>query len=284
MKSGTTLLWRLLGFHPYVYMCTPKEPCYFVEAAQLRRLQPQLWRHGYWRSQERYLQLFQSNNNEIYAGEASIYYTHLPLVTGVAERIKRFNPNARLIYIMRDPVERTISHYWHRVNHNSEDRPLPRAIAEDSQYCDVSYYAMQLKPYFDRFKSDQIKILTLEELIKNQLETIKLVFRWLGLGDSDLMPPVQFENVTPDIVRQRLSWWGALRRYSEDHKFLLDAIDRIPESARKYGARVFSRKINRLDVSIDAVVRDLQLLQRKQTDELSQLVGRDFPEWKTLNS
>ena len=96
---------------------------------------------GYWRSQEAYLELFNASGSRPYVGEASVYYTHLPLATGVADRIFRFNPDARLIYIMRDPVERTISHYWHRVIHNNELRPIALAIKNDRQYCDVSYYA-----------------------------------------------------------------------------------------------------------------------------------------------
>ena len=106
----------------------------------------------------------------------SVYYTHLPQATGVAERIRDFNPNARLIYMVRDPTERTISHYWHRVIYNSEDRSLSRAIAEDTQYCDVSYYAMQLNSYFKQFNRDQIKILTLEELIQDHDKTSQIHF------------------------------------------------------------------------------------------------------------
>jgi len=266
-------------------MCTPKEQSYFVEPAQLRNLQPFLWSQGYWQSQERYLQLFQSNNNELFAGEASVYYTHLPQATGVAERISRFNPNARLIYIIRDPIERTISHYWHRVMYNDEDRSLSRAIAEDSQYCDVSYYAMQLAPYFDRFKSDQIKILTLEGLIENPNEAMKSIFLWLGLDPSITISPVTQENLTPDIVRQRARWWSVVRRVSEKHSLLLKVINCVPEPLRQYyGAGLSNRQINRRGVNIEAVVRGLRPLQRRQTEELSQLIGRDFPEWKTLNS
>jgi hypothetical protein len=143
---------------------------------------------------------------------------------------------------------------------------------------------MQLTPYLHRFKSGQIKMLTLEELIDKPDETVRSIFRWLGLDASVLIPPAQFENATPDVVRQRLRWWGKARRYSENHEFLLDVIERIPESIRNYGARVFSRQINRLDVNIHAVVRDLLPLQRRQTEELSLLIGRGFPEWKTLYS
>ena len=230
MKSGTTLLWKLLGSHPSIYMSTPKEPCYFVEPTQLRNLHPFFWSQGYWQSQERYLQLFQSNNNELFAGEASVYYTHLPRATGVAERIHQFNPNARLIYIIRDPVERTISHYWHGVIHSNEDRSLLRAISEERQYCDVSYYAMQLMPYLDRFKSEQIKILTFEELIENPDETIKSIFRWLGLDTAVTIHPVIPVNITPDIVMQRARWWSIVKRAAGKNGIVLRAIHSIPET------------------------------------------------------
>ena len=284
MKSGTTLLWKLLGSHPSIYMSTPKEPCYFVEPTQLRNLHPFFWSQGYWQSQERYLQLFQSNNNELFAGEASVYYTHLPRATGVAEKIRQFNPDARLIYIIRDPVERTISHYWHGVIHSNEDRSLLRAISEERQYCDVSYYAMQLMPYLDRFKSEQIKILTFEELIENPDETIKSIFRWLGLDFVVTIHPVIPVNITPDIVMQRARWWSIVKRAAGNNGIVLRAIHSIPKPIRQHVDLLLSSPINRRNTNIEAVVRGLQHLKRRQTEELSQLISRDFPEWETLNS
>jgi hypothetical protein len=140
---------------------------------------------------------------------------------------------------------------------------------------------MQLIPYFDRFGHGQIKILTLEEMIGAQEETLNSIFRWLGLDASVAIPPVPNENMTPDIVRQHR---GILNRLSAEHDLLRYAIDRIPDSIMNYGSRVFKRRINRRDVDLKAVVRGLQPLQRKQTEELSQLIGRKFPDWKTLNS
>ena len=71
-------------------------------------------------------------------GEASVHYTYLPLSSGVAEKIHRFNPDARLLYVMRDPIERTLSHYWHRVQRLGEHRSLSTAIKNDPQYTDVA--------------------------------------------------------------------------------------------------------------------------------------------------
>ena len=89
---------------------------------------------------------------------------------------------------MRDPVELTISHYWHRVMYANEYRPLKRAIEEDNRYRDVSYYAMQLTQYFAVFKQNQLKTLTLEELIENRLEVMKSVQQWLGVDSSCAIP------------------------------------------------------------------------------------------------
>ena len=284
MKSGTTLLHKILSSHPAILMSNPKEPSYFVEPGQLHRLQPHLWRLGYWRSEARYLQLFQTDKQIKYAGEASVFYTHTPLATGVAERIRRFNPHAELVYIMRDPVERTISHYWERVVNNSEHRSIVRAILDDDRYCDVSHYAMQLAPYLNRFNATQIHILTLEELLANPEKITREIFRWLAIDDTIPIVATQNENQTPFLVEQRMPFWGILRSYLMRYDYALWAIDFVPESARRYGARIFSRKVNRLDADIERAVQYLRPLQRRQTEELSLLLGRDFPEWKTLNS
>ena len=279
MKSGTTYLYNLLASQPSIFMCRPKEPSYFVEPDQLRKLWPWGWEQGYCRNRERYVRLFQSAGTRTILGEASVYYTHLPLASGVAERIHQFNPDARLIYVMRDPIERTISHYWHRVRHHREHRSLLPAIRDDSQYRDVSNYAMQLSPYLERFKQDQIKLLTFEELTGNTNETLRSIFRWLKLDESIASVTIQPDNVTPEIVRKSI-WM--LHRLRQDNQLLCAAIDRLPSCVRRFGARMLTREVDRRNVDISEVVRYLRPLQQRQTEVLTKLIGREFPEWKTL--
>jgi hypothetical protein len=283
MKSGTTFLWSLLASHPAIFLCRPKEPSYFIDPAQLRELQPWLWQQGYWQSEEFYLKLFQSARNAAIVGEASVYYTHLPLASGVAERISQFNPDARLIYIMRDPIERTISHYWHRVRHNHELRSITQAIRNDPQYRDVSYYKMQISPYLKAFKRDQLKLLTFEELISNTAETVREIFRWLNVDSSFELPLISPENVTPETVEQLPAWWESVSRFKKQNDLVNAAIDYIPASIRRNAGRMILRRVNRSLVDIDEVVQYLRPLQQKQTQELTHLIGRDFPEWRMLN-
>ena len=284
MKSGTTLLHKLLSHHPDIYMSAQKEPCFFVDQLQLRALQPWLWSQGYWRSQDVYLELFKPGADKAYVGESSVYYTHLPLAAGVPERIKRFSPDARLIYIVRDPVERTISHYWHRVMYNNECRSIEHAIKFDSQYRDVSYYAMQLAPYYGVFGRHQVKILTLEELLEDCDQTLKSIFRWLGIEDRISLPQLTYYNDTPAIIRQRIELVDDFLNRLKNYTILRRSLSIVPESIKNAGLQMFTRKINRMDVDIEPVVDYLRPLQREQTKELCLLTGRAFREWRTINS
>lgn len=282
MKSGTTYLNKLLGAHPEIFMCAPEEPSYFVESRQLRTLWPEAWNAGFWRSEEHYLQLFHGNGDALHLGEASTNYTKRPLVAGVPERIHDFNSDARFIYLMRDPIERTISHYWHMVRHFSERRPMLEAIKADPQYLDVSHYAMQLTPYIDRFGADRIAILSFEQLTRDPLRAMRPLYEWLDV-DPTLADATQFnvaENVTPDVIRMA-GWHGVLRhiRQSRPMHYLLP---HIPRGLRETAARLATRQVDRRALDATQVVEYLRPIQLRQTEALTRLVGRDFPEWTTL--
>lgn len=281
MKSGTTYLSVLLNSHPSIFICYPEEPSYFVDAKQLRKIWPYMWEFGYWRSLEHYLQLFDSAGDAAVIGEASTNYSKLRLVAGVPQRILKFNPGSRFIYLMRDPVERTISHYWHMVLYHSEHRPMLSAIWKDSQFCDVSYYAMQLKAYIDLFGRDRIKIVTYEELTRNPHNTIRNLYEWLGV-DCLFIPPgiSQPENVTPLEV-ERARGRGVLERFRRS-AFWSAVSPHVPRALRSVARPLALRKVNRRSVSLAEVIRYLRAIQRKQTEELIQLLGRDFSQWTTL--
>ena len=129
-----------------------------MEPTQLRAIWPWGWEQCYWKSEERYLELFQRAGAATILGEASVHYTRMRLWRrAFLKSFINLIPPPRIIYVMRDPIERTISHYSHRVRWLGKSRSLSPAIKDDPQYRDVSYYAMQLVPYFKLFGRDQIK-------------------------------------------------------------------------------------------------------------------------------
>lgn len=274
-KCGTTSLHSYLAQHPQIYMSELKEPCFFLEPHERH---PTIRSGSENNDLELYLRLFVNDKMSKFAGESSSSYTKLPKSPGVAQRIYAFNPDAYLIYIIRDPIERTISHYWWNVQHESEYRDIMTAIIKDPCYCDVSYYAMQIKPYLEIFASERLKVLTLEELIRDPQRTIVDIFTWLGVDTS--ISPCNYEekkNVTPEYVIQQRSKLLYKFRYS---KFWNSFGPCTPQSLRTIARRGLEKTVNRRSVNQDEVVSYLRPIQKIQTEELSDLLKRDFPEWQ----
>ena len=283
MKSGTTSLHTYLDAHPSIFMSSMKEPTYFADADELKQVSPTIWERGYWRDLDRYLALFADAGDAAYAGESSTNYSKLPQVTQVAERIAEFNPSARILYIMRDPVERTISHYWHMARWHDESRDVLKAVQQDASYRQVSHYSMQLAPYFDCFDRDQIRTLTLETLRADPAGTMQDIFEWLGVEplatseDSGAAKNVTSREVVQ--VRGR----GILHRIK--HSRAWDLIGpMVPKRIRTLGNRLSQHSVDRTKVDTAKVIEYLRPLQQEETRELAQLLGREFPEWKTLHA
>lgn len=283
MKSGTTTLHELLAEHPDICMSEPKEPCYFVDSEVLRTMWPEMWALRLWESENAYLRIFPNKPGARYVGESSTDYSKRPKFDGVVERIARFNPDSRFVYIMRDPVDRTISHYWHMMEHRGETRAPLQAIQEDPHYTEVSDYAMQLAPYIERFGRDRIYVLSFEELTRDPSRAVRGVFEWLGVS-TDFVPAqlTSAHNVTPAQVRQRRTGMNWLRRLR--HSALWSRLGPlVPARLRKFGVSLIEKPIARREVDVSEVIAYLRPIQQAQTRELAKLVGREFPEWKTLH-
>lgn len=281
MKSGTGYLTELLAAHPAIFMSPEKEPTYFVDPEVLRQGWRGMWARGYWRSEDRYLDLFAAAGDAPVVGEASTNYSKLPMYTRVPERILNFNPQARFIYVMRDPVERTISHYWHFVLNSKERRPMLSAIRSNPEYTDVSYYAQQLREYLQHAGRERIFVLTFEELAANPAEQMSHIYTWLGVDSSFRPPDIPARHVTPAVVDQARGGLTFLHRLRGDPSYA-DIALYIPRAARKLGTRLAIRRVRRAETS-DLEVREyLRPLQLRQTEELAALLSRAFPEWKTL--
>ena len=151
LKCGTTSLHHYLNLHPEIGMSRPKELNFFV--AELN------WDLG----RDWYASHFAASDSV--RGESSPHYTNAPRFRGVAERMAELIPDARLMYVVRDPLDRAVSHYLHNVSGGYETRTLAEALAEpDSAYVHRSLYAMQLEPYLGRYPRERITIVAHEEL------------------------------------------------------------------------------------------------------------------------
>jgi hypothetical protein len=225
LKCGTTSLHHYLNLHPEVAMSRPKELNFFVEELN--------WPLGV----DWYASHFSATDRV--RGESSPHYTSRPRFVGVAERMRSVVPEARLIYMVRDPIDRLLSHYVHNRGGGYEDRPLAEALADpDSAYVVRSRYFLQLEPYLDAFGRERIEIVTREELKAERAATLRRVFGFLEVdpGFSSDQFEREWETGTAKSggrfrVMDRAVRLPGLR--SLDRNF-----DRLPESLRWLVERV----------------------------------------------
>ena len=124
-KCATSSLCDMLGRHPDVFTPDPREPNFFSHA--------DVWRQGW----DWYESLFAGAEGVKAIGEGSTAYTMQARYPETAPRIARHLPEARLIYIVRDPLERMVSHWMHmRARGNREKLPFNEAVRNDSWYLD----------------------------------------------------------------------------------------------------------------------------------------------------
>jgi hypothetical protein len=230
LKCGTTSLHHYLGLHPEIQMSRPKELNYFVQELN--------WDLG----SDWYASHF--GPEAAVRGESSPHYTNYPRFDGVAERMGGVIPSARLIYMVRNPIDRMLSHYLHNVAGGYDDRPLDVALAEpDSAYANRSHYWKQLERYLECFDSSRILVVAREDLLRERAGTMREVFRFLGVDES-------FDS--PQFSRE----WETGTGKGRGRFRVLDRAVRIP------GLRALDRNFDRLPEGlrwlVERVIHDPQ--------------------------
>lgn len=215
LKCGTTSVHHYLNLHPQIAMSRPKELNYFV--SELNEDLGLDWYRAHF------------DPDAPVRGETSPHYTNLPRFGGVAERMHAaLGDDVRLIYMVRDPIDRILSHYVHNVGGGYESRPIEQALASAGcSYIERSRYATQLEPYLSRFGADRVLIVTQDDLRERRAETMRRAFRFLG--------------VDPDFSSEQFDreWERGTAKSSGRFQFMDRAV-RLP------GLRAFDRNFDRL--------------------------------------
>jgi hypothetical protein len=220
MKAGTTSLYHYLRPHPQVFMPRIKELNFFDQKGT--------WPRGFgWYAR----QFKDARPSAVVLGEASPIYTQHPHHRGVPERIAAHLPDVRLIYVVRDPIERIRSHYQHLVAVGLEKKAVDRAVLENPLYLDVSRYAYQIDQYLPHVRRDRILVITSESLRDDRLATIRKVYRFLGVAD-DFVPPTlerEFYRTKDRPVYPPAVWamWRTTKRWIPAAKRFKEVVDSI---------------------------------------------------------
>lgn len=264
-KCATTSLHYYLNLHPQISMSREKELDFFVQERN--------WHKG--------LKWYKSNfaGETKICGESSPNYTEYPKFKGVSERMYSVVPKAKLIYILRDPIDRIISHYDHRYAIGKEGKKITEAFKNPNYHSYVcrSKYFMQLEQYLKFYPESSILIVTMEDLYSYRQQTLKKVFSFLNVDDT--FYSTKFFKIKHKTTSKRRK--NRLGLFLENLP-VTNIIERFPPNLREYSKRMlylpFSFSVERS--KLDDVLR--QNLIDELKDDLNclrQFTGNDFKEW-----
>ncbi|WP_069301722.1 sulfotransferase family protein [Neptunicoccus sediminis] len=190
-KSGTTTLHSVLASHPDVFMSSPVKEAHFFYPEDL--LAGYAARKGYAQAVNRedyaLKNMLVGYNGERYFGESCPNYTYADSATKrrIPQNMAALSPDLRFIFIMRNPVERIISTYFHWRRHAKSSAPFSQFMQERGNMAvETSLYWKQLERYFAFFDQDRFHLATFETFVENQNEECNKIFSFLGLPPCDV--------------------------------------------------------------------------------------------------
>jgi hypothetical protein len=280
MKSGTTALYYYLEQHPQIYMSPVKEPNFFclegredLDGKSITRIGP-------------YRDLFKHVSSEKAIGEASHCYLYEPRA---AARIKYHVPNAKLIAVLRNPIDRAYSHFLHMVRNGTEPLADFAQVLQEKEtgacqerssqdYIGRGLYYGQLKRYFDTFDRDQIRVYLYEDLSKAPIDTLQDTFRFLGVNDS-FVPDISLRRNVSGYPKYKILD-GFLRRPSPvKHAFKVYLPARLRWRLSEAFDYVKTRNLVKPPPVQPEVRRQLIGVYREDILKVQELIHRDLSGW-----
>jgi hypothetical protein len=267
MKAGTTTLFRDLEVNPACFFSMDKEPHNLVHDAVLTDA-----------GREAYSAMFQRARPEQLCAEASTGYTKRPTNEGVAARARKLlGEGLKVIYIVREPVSRTVSHHYHSFTYNETALTVDDAVRQSSSFIDYSRYAWQLEPWLAEFGRAQVHIIRFETYVKNRAATVEEVSKFLGIPSRpDLIDEEAVYN-KGDSRPIHKGFWTVLNRSALYRKGLRRI---IPRPVRELAYRtILPRGPQRPNPPTLATVDYILERVRDDCDRLQTLIGLPGPVW-----
>jgi hypothetical protein len=259
-KSGTTALYEALRAHADVYLPALKEPhlyAYLADPSTASHLYPDELS-----ARRRYAELYAGVAGERAVGDGS---TTTLVVPGAAVVLARDVPSARIVVILRHPVDRAFSHFSHFVVAGGEPiGDFATAIGQEDarqaagfpftyRYLGWSRYHDQLCPFFELFGRERVLVHLYDDFCRDPNAVVRSTLRFLGVDDTLPLPPVGRHNEVRSRVARPSGLLGRLRRQAPSPRPSLDSALRAELTAAFEGEIV----------------------------QLEELLGRDLAAWRS---
>ena len=273
-KAGTTSLHFYLDQHPEVQMSAVKEPNFFSGPPA---------GNGYPLGRVERLADYEALFDERFPlrGEASVGYSNFPRRQGVPAAIRELVPDARFVYLVRDPVPRVVSQYQYRVAMEGERRPLGEALADlddpFSVYLCPGRYASQLELYLREFDRDRILVVDHADLLADRAATLESIFSFLDVAPTPHLAAFDRKLNTEDEKRAFSSSWVQRRERLKSSPLRL-LPPGVRRGLRRSVERVFWKPLPPAELDDDLRLR-LQETFAPEAARLRELTGMAFASW-----
>jgi hypothetical protein len=277
-KAGTTSLYRYLAQHPDVYMSRMKEPSYF--APHIRRHAPASRRLPH--TLDEYAALFDGAGHAQAVGEASTAY--LPDDDAPA-LVRDTIPDARLVVILRNPLDRAFSDYGMHRGWGDEELSFADAIESeldgsipglswDRRYVEYGFYGRHLSRWLALFDRDQFGIYLYDDLERDPQALTSTVAAFLGISTSFTPETAERHNITrhPPRIKavEQVAQWRPAKV----------AAKRVVPARKLTRLKEFVRRKNSVPPSFPAGTRRRLIeVYRDDVAAVEQLTGRDLSAW-----
>ena len=284
-KCGTTSMYEYLRQHPEVFMSARKEPHFFATDLKWQ------WDWGIV-DEAAYRALFADAGDARRIGEGSTWYLYSAVA---ARRIKAFSPEARIIIMLRDPVEMIRSLHWHSIRNGTEDLydfsaaldaeedrrnglRIPKAapFADALFYRSVPLYTQQVRRYFEVFGRERVHVIIFDDLATDPAREYDRVVEFLEVGDT--FEP-EFVVANPGTARTGMPF----PRFSKRHRRLHRFVQATTPLLWRRRAGEFLKRFQPLPPpkpTVDPQVRSqLRAYFASEVEDLGRLLDRDLSHW-----
>lgn len=257
-RAGTTWLYNQIKEHPEICLGKHRKEIFFFN-------------RYYNRGVDWYKSHFAHCRNEQIIGEVTPSYIE---GENIAKRIYELIPEAKLIAILRNPIDKVYSHCKKRVIDLGLEPSFLVDINTYIERADIALYYKQIKRFLKYFPEDRIKILIFEEMVKNPDKNIRGVFNFIGV-DSEFAPRHHKKRANPSyepsfrnlyifmmrlvrkLHRSDLSWiveWG--KKIGLEKLFMLrkgkrKKLEKIPQEAYEYLRNYYKEDLRQLSVYLN---------------------------------
>jgi len=287
-KSGTTSLYQYLKSHPNIFMCTPKEPHYFSDDINNISIVKTL---------SEYQSLFyKREKRHKFVGEASVWYLYSDTAI---KNIYKYNKKAKIIVMLRNPLDLYQSLHQHFIYNGYEDRKdmkdawgfqlnrqqnidIPKHCPDKKllQYNDILKLGHQVERIYSIFPKKQIKIILFDDFTKHTIDTYKSTLSFLDLE-------YDYRKYFPNINKSREVRYKGLNQFFLNPPVYIKKIwnffkkifgNSIIELANKIILMNCKDISNNMNTNLEFKL-ELKELFRSEINKLSNIIDRDLNLW-----